>query len=437
MFFEVTHKTADCQARAGTLHTAHGDIETPVFMPVGTQATVKSLDSNDLENLGAQIILANTYHLHLRPGEDVIANLGGLHEFMHWNRPILTDSGGFQVFSLGKRNSRNTYHVTRNTKKPPSEKLVRDTWYVVREKNQGKLVEVDDEGVTFTSHLDGSSHRFTPEASIEIQHKLGADIIMAFDQATADDVTEDEARNAMERTHAWATRCLSHHKKNLKSAICNQKLFGIIQGAKYQHLREESARFISSLDFDGIAIGGESIGFNMEATKQILNWIMPLIPEHKPRYTMGLGHSPLDLFDAVERGADMFDCVSPTRMARNGTLYILPPLRGELERGSWFFDKQRTPPRPSPKRGGRKTYTLNITNAQFREDKNPIDPSCACSTCQQYSRAYLHHLFRTEELLAYRLATIHNVHFFLNLMREIRQAIREDRFMEFKKQWTK
>ncbi|OGH70051.1 MAG: tRNA guanosine(34) transglycosylase Tgt [Candidatus Magasanikbacteria bacterium RIFCSPHIGHO2_02_FULL_51_14] len=419
MLYEITHKTADCQARTGILHTAHGDIETPVFMPVGTQATVKSLDSHDLENLGAQIILANTYHLHLRPGEDLIANFGGLHEFMHWNKPILTDSGGFQVFSLDK-------DIGRNIRKSGLS--------VIRKE---KLVKVDDDGVTFRSHIDGSSHRFTPETSIEIQHKLGADIIMAFDQATADGVSEDEARIAMERTHRWAQHCLDYHKssqsnirKSGLSVIRKEKqfLFGIIQGSTFRHLREESARFIASLNFDGIAIGGESIGFNMKATKEILDWIAPLLPDSKPRYTMGLGHSPLDLFDAVERGVDMFDCVSPTRMARNGTLYIHPKLIRAI-RGAVAHSGNSLPHSRNP--------VISITNAQFRTDQNPVDTRCTCSTCQNYSRAYLHHLFIAEELLAYRLATIHNVHFFLNLMRDMRQAIRENRFLEFKKQWTK
>jgi len=390
MFFQITHEDKSCQARTGVIHTDHGDIETPIFMPVGTQATVKSLDSADIENLGAQIILANTYHLHLRPGEDLISDFGGLHKFMNWDKPILTDSGGFQVFSLGKRKS--PLLVGEGQGEVSSE--------------HSKLVNVDEDGVTFTSHLDGSTHRFTPESAIEIQHKLGADIIMAFDECTPDQASQSYTRQAMERTHRWAERCLEYHK-NIKALKHKNRqfLFGIVQGANHEELRKESARAISAMDFDGIAIGGESVGFNMEATKNILDWVNPIIPKDKPHYTMGVGFAPSDLFEVVERGVDMFDCVAPTRMARNGSL---------------FTHKGR----------------ININNSEFKTDKSPIDPQCTCPTCKNYTRAYLNHLFKSEELLAYRLATIHNVYFFLNLMSEIRQAIKEDRFLEIKKEWV-
>ena len=430
-FFEINHKEKQTNARAGILHTAHGDIETPVFMPVGTQATVKSLDPRDLREIGARIVLGNTYHLHLRPGEDVIAKLGGLHKFMGWSSPILTDSGGFQVFSLRSDFGNQTSDFdnrtsairlqTSESRRPKSE---------VRKPN-AKLVTIDDSGVTFRSHIDGSEHRFTPEKATETQHKLGADIIMAFDECTPDDVSIEYAREAMERTHCWAERCIAYHKNkktkkqknkttlqlyNSTTSTTTQYLFGIVQGAKFEDLRKESARFISSLPFDGIAIGGESIGYNMKATKEILEWIIPLIPEDKPRYTMGVGFSPLDIFAVVERGVDMFDCVAPTRMARNGTLY--------------------TKNNPSPARGGRvRGYKLNITNARYRTDPSPIDPTCDCSTCAQFSRAYLHHLFNANELLAYRLSTIHNVRFFLKLMEDIRNAIQKDRLTELKVKW--
>lgn len=378
-FFDIYHKEKNNRARTGVIHTDHGDIETPTFMPVGTQATVKSLDSTDIETLGAQIILGNTYHLHLRPGEDFIASFGGLHKFMNWDKPILTDSGGFQVFSLGVQ------------------------------KEGAKLVDIDEDGVNFRSHIDGSLHRFTPEVAIGIQHKLGADIIMAFDECTSDDADIPYTRAAMDRTHQWARRCIAEHKKNVACHGYRQFLFGIIQGANHQELREESARTISSMDFDGIAIGGESIGYNMEATKNILDWVSPFIPEHTPHYAMGVGFSPLDLFDVVERGVDMFDCVAPTRIARNGTLFI---------------------------KDAAKNFKINITNAQFREDKSPIDLDCSCATCTHYSRAYIHHLFSAKELLAYRLATIHNLHFFLQLMRDIRGAIREDRLNDLRREWS-
>jgi len=376
-FFQVTHQDKDSLARTGIIQTAHGEIQTPVFMPVGTQATVKSLDSNDISDLDTQIILANTYHLHLRPGEDIVAKLGGLHEFMNWHKPILTDSGGFQVFSLGDKTDQ-----------------------------QGKLVKITANGVTFRSHLDGSKHQFTPESAIEIQHKLGADIIMAFDECTADDAKENYVKEAMERTHHWAQRCLDYHN----SKKTKQHLFGIIQGANYENLRKESAEYISSLDFAGIAIGGASVGFNMPATKQILDWVNPIIPQDKPHYTMGVGFSPTDLFDVVAKGVDMFDCVSPTRMARNGSLFVHKKIDSK--------------------------YRINILNARYKEDKKPIDPNCTCTTCQNYSRGYLQHLFKAEELLAYRLSTIHNLHFFSDLMKQIREAIQEDRFDKLKKEWN-
>ncbi len=397
-FFELIHEDKKTGARAGIIHTDHGDIPTPCFMPVGTQATVKTLDQTDLEKLDAPIILGNTYHLHLRPGEDLIHELGGLHEFMNWKHPILTDSGGFQVFSLGLQKEG---------------------------KGQGGLVEIDEDGVAFKSHIDGSTHRFTPESAIQIQHKLGADIIMAFDECTPDSAPYEYTKEAMERTHRWAERCLAEHEKlgrvilngakrseeslaaRNKGSFANaqddkphnQFLFGIIQGAKHKDLREESARYISSLDFDGIAIGGESIGYNMEATAEIMNWLKPILPKDKPRYTMGVGLSPSDLLKVVSNGADMFDCVAPTRLARHGMLFI----KNDEER-------------------------ININNAQFAKDSSPIDKNCDCPVCAKYSRAYIHHLFNAGEMTGQRLATIHNIHFMLNLMREARRAILEDKF---------
>jgi len=383
-FFEITHKDKNSRARTGLIQTDHGVIETPDFMPVGTQATVKTLSKEDLNTIGAQIILANTYHLHLRPTEDLIAKFGGLHKFMNWDKPILTDSGGFQVFSLGTQ--KEAKDVTSNE----------------------KLVSIDDDGVTFKSHLDGSTHRFTPEEAINIQHKIGADIIMAFDECTPDDADIDYTKKAMKRTHEWAERCISEHKKNTEYHGYKQFLFGIIQGANHEDLRKESAKVISEMDFDGIAIGGESIGYNMEATKNILDWVSDIIPENKPHYTMGVGFNPSDLFEVVERGVDMFDCVAPTRVARNGRLFV---------------HKEINP----------KMY-INIKNSEFKTDDQPIDTKCGCFTCQNHSRAYLYHLFKAGEMLAFRLASIHNLYFFLELMRQIRKAIKEDRFLELKKE---
>lgn len=352
-------------------------------MPVGTQAAVKTLDSADIKNINAQIILGNNYHLHLRPGEDLIAAAGGLHKFMNWPGPILTDSGGFQVFSLGLQKEKKT-------------------------STGDSLVKITEDGVSFRSHIDGSSHMFTPESAIDCEHKIGADIIMAFDECTPDDADPAYARAAMERTHRWAKRSLEAHQKNTKYHGYNQFLFGIIQGAKDKTLRQESAKYIASLDFDGIAIGGESIGYNMEATAEILNWVYPLIPENKPHYAMGMGLNPTDLLVAVEHGVDMFDCVAPTRLARHGMLFT--------------YNKEAN-------------HRLNIKNAKFEKDFSTVDSWCDCSTCKNYSRSYLHHLFDADEMTALRLASVHNLRFMLKLMEETREAIKNDRFTEFKSQW--
>lgn len=388
-FFEIKHPDKHTHARTGIIHTAHGDIETPIFMPVGTQATVKTLDSKNLLDLNAQIILGNTYHLHLRPGEELIAKAGGLHKFMNWNRPILTDSGGFQVFSLGLQKEKRQ-----------------------SSKNPEKLTKITEDGVEFRSYVDGSKHFFTPEEAIKIQHKIGADIIMAFDECTPDDAPQKYVREAMERTHRWAVRSLNQHKKlqktkNYKLRTKNY-LFGIIQGANNQELREQSAKFITSLDFDGIAVGGESVGYNMEATKNILDWVYPYLPDNKPHYAMGLGMNPTDLFEVVERGIDMFDCVAPTRQARHGLVYI--------------YDKKSK-------------HKLDITKSKYKKDFSPIDKKCTCSTCQNYTRAYIHHLFNTQEITGMRLATIHNLHFFLDLTKQMREAIKKDEFKKLKKKW--
>jgi len=395
MFFKITHKDKKTSARTGIIKTDHGKIETPIFMPVGTCATVKTLDSQDLENLEAQIILGNTYHLHLKPGEKLIAKIGGLHKFMNWKKPILTDSGGFQVFSLGKQKD-----SARGRSVSVGEKQ--------SNKNKEKLVKIKEEGVEFRSHIDGSKHFFSPEEAIKIQHKIGADIIMAFDECTPDKANKKYTTEAMERTHRWAERCLKEHKKNTNYPGYKQFLFGIIQGANHKEMRKKSAEFISNLNFDGIAIGGESIGYNMEATKKILKWVNKIIPENKPHYTMGLGLNPTDIFTVVELGVDMFDCVAPTRLARHGMLYI--------------FDKKNN-------------HKLNITKARYKNDFGPIDKNCNCPVCKNYSRAYLHHLFSVNEITALRLATIHNTHFFLNLSKQIREAIKKDEFLKLKKKW--
>lgn len=381
--FTLVHEDKSTGARAGLIHTDHGDVQTPVFMPVGTAATVKSLSAEDLKGLGAEIVLNNAYHLHLRPGEDTVAALGHAHGFQKWDRAILTDSGGYQVFSLALKGG-----------------------------EHGGLVKIDEDGVTFKSHLDGSSHRFTPEVSMRIQQKLGADIVMAFDQCTSDEATESETRAAMERTHRWAERCLTAFADKTDAPPWKQQLFGIVQGGLWKEMRRESAAKIAGLPFDGFAIGGGTIGHDMAKTAETLGWIADLMPRDRARYTMGVGLSPGDFFAVVERGIDMFDCVAPTRQARNGALYCHA-------------------------QGAAKKWRLEIGNKQHERDNGPIDSECACSTCRTHSRAYLRHLFLSEELAYFRLATVHNIHFMLDLMRRMRIAILEGRFVAFRDEWLR
>lgn len=388
--------------RAGTMVTPRGEIQTPIFMPVGTLATVKALDTQDISDLDAQIILANTYHLYLRPGMEKLQQLGGVHKFMGWQKPMLTDSGGFQVFSLGRQQE------TSKTGKPLG--------------NRRLGVKISEEGAEFVSHLDGTRHFFSPEDSIQIQREIGADIIMAFDECVSDHEEKQYVANSIDRTHRWAERCYQYWNKHGRKSVYGeyQALFGIIQGAMFQDLREQSARFITSLDFDGIACGGETVGYNMEGTKEMMGWIESILPENKPRYAMGLGRDPQDIVDAVLAGFDMFDCVGPTRLARNGALYFgnLNTTDGELlESGirKPFFESQY------------KNGRLNIGNSQFATDTQVIQPGCDCYTCTSgYSRAYLNHLYKTKELTFYRLASIHNVHFMVRLSQQMRSFILED-----------
>lgn len=346
--FELLATDPTTGARAGRIHTPHGSIDTPVFAPVGTQATVKALRPSDLQELGAELILGNTYHLYLRPGDERIAKFGGLHKFMAWDGPILTDSGGFQVFSLS------------DTRK------------------------IDDDGVTFQSHIDGSYHRFTPEKSIAIQENLGADIIMSFDECPPPN-EYDYVKQSLVRTHSWAERGLKAHKR------ANQALFGIVQGGIFRDLREESAEFLKALDFPGYAIGGLAVGESKKAMYEVLDWLSPVMPQNKPRYLMGVGAAE-DLVNGVIRGVDLFDCVLPTRLARHGSAMV---------------------------KGGR----LNLRNARFIEDEAPIDLTCTCYTCTNFTRAYLNHLVKAKEILAHILLTTHNVHFLLTLMRQLRESI--------------
>jgi len=351
--FEYNIIAKQGRARAGTFITPHGELQTPVFAPVGTQATVKTLTPVQLEELGASLVLSNTYHLYLRPGDELVAEMGGLHQFMQWPRPMLTDSGGFQVFSLAK------------TRK------------------------IDDDGVTFKSHIDGSTHRFTPEKSIAIQENLGADIIMAFDEC-ADPNDHAYIQKAMERTHRWAERSLNAKQRS------DQALFGIVQGGVNPELRAASAEFISSLPFPGIAIGGLSVGETKDEMRAMLDVVTPLLPETKPRYLMGVG-TPEDLINGIARGIDVFDCVLPTRLARHHSAF-------------------------SPE--GR----LNMMNANFARDSRPLDESCDCYTCRTFTRAYIRHLIVAKELLAGTLLSIHNLRALVQLVNNIRQMIVEGTF---------
>ncbi len=355
--FKLAQTCLKTRARAGTLTTPHGSVPTPVFLPVGSQGTVKTLTPDDLKSLGVGMILANTYHLYLRPGVETIGKLGGLHKFMAWDGPILTDSGGFQVFSLG--------HLRR----------------------------VSDEGALFRSHIDGSEHFLTPELAIEVQEQLGADIIMVLDECPPYGEDFESIRKATERSHHWAERCKRKHKRR------KQALFGIVHGGTFAELRRQSADFLTSLDFPGYAIGGLSLGEPKELMHDMLDETVALLPEDKPRYLMGVG-SPEDLVECVARGVDMFDSALPTRLGRNGAV---------------FTQRRR----------------YNIGNARFKTKKGPIDPECDCYTCRTFSAAYLHHLFKAQELLAYRLATIHNVRFIMRLMEQIRRSILDGTFSSF------
>ena len=355
--FELFKIDANSQARLGVIHTAHGAVHTPVFCPVGSLATVKTLTPDELDEIGCEMILANNYHLYLRPKSEVVAELGGLHKFMNWPKPILTDSGGFQVFSLAN------------------------------------LRTINDEGVTFKSHIDGSMHFFTPEKAIYMQELLSSDIAMAFDHVPPADADRDLVNKSLERTALWAKRCLASHTKK------DQQIFGIVQGGLFSDLRQRAAKEITSLPFDGFAVGGLSLGEPKEKMYSILEETVPFLPKDKVRYLMGVG-APEDIVQGVARGIDVFDCVLPTRVARNGAL---------------FTDE------------GRK----NIRRAQYIKMDAPFDSNCNCYTCRNFSAAYLSHLFKSDELLGMRLASIHNISFLWHLIKNIRLAITQDRFTSF------
>jgi len=384
------------EARAGRLHTPHGSVETPAFVPVGTAATVKALSPGDLEETGTRVIIANTYHLHLRPGEDLIAEVGGLHRFMGWGGPLMTDSGGFQIFSLGAGKEHGVGKIA-----PIFPGHVGCDGQGSAKKG-APLVRLGEEGAEFVSYLDGSLHRFTPEGVIRIQEKLGADIILVLDECTSPLHDYDYTRIAMNRTHRWAIRGLEEFRR---SAPSRQALFGIIQGGAYRDLREQSAAFIAQQGFSGYAIGG-SLGKSKAEMHRVLDWTIPFLPREKPRHLLGIGEVE-DIFEVVERGIDLFDCVLPTLMAGTGTLLVTKAAR----------------------------FRIHILNKRFRDDPRPVEEGCRCYTCRNYSRAYLRHLFEARELLAIRLASIHNVYFLASLLRSIRNALHEGRLAALKKKW--
>jgi queuine tRNA-ribosyltransferase len=361
---KFTLATSDESARAGVIETDHGLIETPIFMPVGTQGTVKAIQQRELEEIRAQIILGNTYHLYLRPGADLIQEAGGLHKFMNWTKPILTDSGGYQVFSLND------------------------------------LRDIGESGVTFRSHLDGSSHVFTPESVVQIQRKLGSDIMMVLDECAPYPCEEEYSRRSNAMTVRWAERCRVASENQGPLYGHSQAMFGIVQGSVYPEIRKESARSLVNIGFDGYAIGGLAVGEPAEVMYDMISVCEPLLPKEKPRYLMGVG-TPANLIESVARGVDMFDCVLPTRNGRNGNLFT-------------------------------RSGDINLRNAKYRIDFTPPDVECQCYTCRTFTRAYLRHLFQVKEILALQLATIHNLSFFLQLMRDARRAIVEHRFGAWK-----
>lgn len=400
--FEIIRRQG--AARLGRYTTPHGVIETPAFVAVGTQASVKSLTPEEVREAGTQVIFANTYHLYLRPGASLMAEFGGLHRFMHWSGPIMTDSGGFQVFSLGASLEHGVGKVANIFPGESSQPAARV--------GQGKsMVKVAEDGVRFKSHIDGSEHVFTPEVSIDIQRALGADMILAFDECTSPLHDEAYTRASMARTHRWAERCLQRFQDTAPQHGYAQLLYGIVQGGAFESLRRESAEVIAGMDFGAIAIGG-NLGQTKGDMHRVIEWTISALPEDKPRHLLGIGEVA-DIFEAVERGCDTFDCVSPTRNARNG---------GILAR----FDDDGT---PLPK------FRLNIKNARFARDPRPLAQGCDCYTCQHYSRAYLRHLFKAGEILAQRLASIHNVHFMARLCEQIRASLREGTFEALKREW--
>lgn len=394
--FTILKKSKTSRARAGIIKTPHGEIETPCFTPVGTQATVKSLSPEELQEAGVQLLFGNTYHLHLRPGEDVIKDFGGLGKFMSWDGPTITDSGGFQVFSLGQKKFVTFESGDATTK--------------TKEGEEAQLVKITDDGVRFRSHIDGSLHVFTPEESIKIQKKLGADLILAFDECAPHPSTHEYTKKAMIRTHAWLLRSIKQYKEK-KGTYFEQALYGIVQGGVYEDLRNESAKYIAEQEMFGMAIGGVAVGESKKEMRDALAWTYPFLPDEKPRHLLGIGEID-DIFDAIDCGMDTFDCVIPTRFGRYGIVFVSPPVGNVKNR-----------------------FRLDLMKAVHARSKEPIDKDCRCYTCRNFTRGYLHHLLRSNEMLGYRLASLHNVFFVMHLTKQIRESILEDRFEKMKEKW--
>jgi tRNA-guanine transglycosylase len=390
--FKIIKKDNKSKARAGIISTPHGDIETPIFVPVGTQATVKSLDPKQIHDLGAQAVLANTYHLHLRPGEDIIKKFGGLSKFMSWNGPTLTDSGGFQVFSLGVGKEGGGVKFLREDAKQNSES----------ENARPRLNKITEEGVTFQSHIDGSTQYLSPETSIAIQEKIGADLIVSFDDLESPNYDYAKTKESLEMTNRWEIRSKRAHKRK------DQLLYGVTHGGQFKDLRIESAKFVDE-HFDAIALGGAHL--SKANLYDVIDWTTDVIDEKKPRHLLGIGEID-DLFEGIERGIDTFDCVIPTRIGRTGFFFIAPPL-GNMEN----------------------RFRTDIDKPQYAKDQKPLDSNCGCYTCQNFTRGYIHHLFRCRELLAYNLLSLHNVYFLVNLTKQIRKSILDENFQSLKKKW--
>lgn len=425
--FKIEKKDKKTNARAGVLETPHGEVHTPMFVPVGTQASVKTLTPHELKDMGAEIVLANTYHLHLRPGEEVVKKMGGLAKFMSWNGPTMTDSGGFQVFSLGsaqKAGGKKLHKFTNSVfvidedaasveelDQEVLSQVAKDqtTSFVKKVSKQEhftsriKPAKLDEEGVTFFSHLDGSKQRLDPEISVRIQEALGADLIVEFDDHESPLWDHTETRLSLERTNRWGLESLKAQTRD------DQLMYGVVHGGMFEDLRIESAKFTDK-NFGAIAIGGSYS--SKETLYKVIDWCTPYFQENKPRHLLGIAEVA-DLFEAVERGMDFFDCVAATRRGRHGNVYI------------------------SPKNGGSKinNFTASIVNSRFVLDPEPLDPGCTCYTCQNYTRSYVSHLYKADELLGKRLGTLHNVHFIINLAKKIREAILEDRFSKLKSEW--